>query len=69
MYVNMGKAIAVYERQLLPAASRFDNYVADLTAGRASDQLTADEVGTHVSRLSSWPVCWGPCRSHQTTGR
>ena len=44
VYVNIGKAIAAYERQILPAASRFDSYVADLTAGRASDQLTADEV-------------------------
>ena len=27
VYVNLGKAIAAYERQLKPAASRFDNYV------------------------------------------
>jgi cytochrome c peroxidase len=44
VYVNMGKAIAAYERQLLPAPTRFDAYVEDVVAGRASSQLTADEV-------------------------
>ena len=44
VYVNMGKAIAAYERQILPTPTRFDAYVEDLSAGRASTQLTADVV-------------------------
>jgi cytochrome c peroxidase len=44
VYVNMGKAIAAYERQLLPGPSRFDAYVEDVSAGRSSSQLTPDEV-------------------------
>ena len=47
VYVNMGKAIAAYERQLKPAASRFDNYVK---AALENDEkqmgktMTAEEV-------------------------
>jgi cytochrome c peroxidase len=44
VYVNMGKAIAAYERQLLPGPSRLDAYVDDIVAGRPSSQLTPDEV-------------------------
>jgi cytochrome c peroxidase len=44
VYVNMGKAIAAYERQLVPGPSRFDAYVDDVAAGRSSSQLTPDEV-------------------------
>jgi cytochrome c peroxidase len=44
IYVNMGKAIAAYERQLLPGPSRFDAYVDDVVAGRTSSQLTSDEI-------------------------
>jgi len=47
VYVNMGKAIAAYERLILPAPSRFDNYVEallnnDKKAMQAA--LTDDEV-------------------------
>src|SRR5919205_2288454 len=34
IYVNMGKAIPAYERQLLPGPSRFDAYVEDVSAGQ-----------------------------------
>jgi cytochrome c peroxidase len=44
VYVNLGKAIAAYERQIVPGPSRFDGYVADVLAGRQSSQLTPDEV-------------------------
>jgi cytochrome c peroxidase len=44
VYVNMGKAIAAYERQLLPGPSRFDAYVEDISDGRPSSQLTPDEI-------------------------
>ena len=47
IYVNMGKAIAAYERHLVPGASRFDTYVdAVLKNDYASaDQiLTSDEI-------------------------
>lgn len=47
VYVNMGKAIAAYERLIMPAPSRFDNYVEallnnDKVAMKAA--LTNDEV-------------------------
>jgi cytochrome c peroxidase len=47
VYVNMGKAIAAYERLIMPAPSRFDQYVEallndDKKAMRAA--LNADEV-------------------------
>jgi len=47
VYVNMGKAIAAYERLIMPAPSRFDQYVdallkKDKQAMRAA--LTADEL-------------------------
>ncbi|MBK8618261.1 MAG: cytochrome-c peroxidase [Anaerolineales bacterium] len=47
VYVNMGKAIAAYERLIMPAPSRFDTYVEallkdDKTAMKAA--LTSDEV-------------------------
>jgi cytochrome c peroxidase len=45
VYVNIGKAIAAYERRLQYAPSRFDRYVEALDAGRgAGDVLTRDEV-------------------------
>jgi cytochrome c peroxidase len=37
VYVNMGKAIASYERQLTPGPARFDAYVADMAAGRQDE--------------------------------
>jgi cytochrome c peroxidase len=45
VYVNLGKAIAAYERRLQPGPARFDRYAARLLAdGRAPDSiLTADE--------------------------
>ncbi|HEX8253623.1 MAG TPA: cytochrome-c peroxidase, partial [Thermoanaerobaculia bacterium] len=46
VYVNIGKAIAAYERRLQFGASRFDRYVETLSdSGRApEDVLTRDEV-------------------------
>ncbi|HEX7151605.1 MAG TPA: cytochrome c peroxidase [Thermoanaerobaculia bacterium] len=46
VYVNIGKAIAAYERRLQYGASRFDRYVDALVAsGRApADVLTRDEL-------------------------
>lgn len=45
IYVNIGKAIAAYERRLQFGESRFDRYVAALTEGRApTGVLTPDEV-------------------------
>lgn len=47
VYVNMGKAIAAYERLIMPAPSRFDQYVDALLKGdKAAMQaaLTDDEV-------------------------
>ena len=40
VYVNMGKAIAAYERALLPGETRFDRYVR----GGATSGLTEDEI-------------------------
>lgn len=46
VYVNIGKAIAAYERRLQPAPSRFDRYVDSLGADGRGDAgiLTADEL-------------------------
>lgn len=45
VFVNMGKAIAAYERRIEFGPSRFDRYVDDLVAHRRSDGiLTDDEV-------------------------
>jgi cytochrome c peroxidase len=46
-FANIGKAIAAFERTLIPAASRFDNYVAAVTNGDHEEQealFTDDEV-------------------------
>lgn len=46
VFVNLGKAIAAYERTLQFGASRFDRYVEQLSNGRPipdGDDLTADE--------------------------
>lgn len=46
-FANAGKAIAAYERLLVPGRSRFDDYVARLSAGDsagAAALLDADEV-------------------------
>ncbi len=45
-YANLGKAIAAYERKILPGRARFDDYVAALDAGnlpQANSILSADE--------------------------
>ena len=47
IYANMGKAIAAYERLIMPGASRFDAYVEALSAGdaqQAEQILSADEA-------------------------
>jgi len=47
VFADVGKAIAAYERTLLPAPSRFDRYVGHLLAGDAEAAgrvLDADEV-------------------------
>jgi cytochrome c peroxidase len=45
MFVNIGKAIAAYERRIEFGASRFDQYVAATTTGRPGPSiLTDDEV-------------------------
>lgn len=45
MFSNLGKAIAAFERTLLPASSRFDDYVAAVVAGDEEQQaaLFTDE--------------------------
>lgn len=44
-FANIGKALAAYERLLLPGRSRFDDYVAALLAGdsRQQDALFSDD--------------------------
>ena len=47
VFVNMGKAIAAYERLIMPAPSRFDRYVEALINGDTRSMngaLTSDEV-------------------------
>jgi cytochrome c peroxidase len=47
IYANLGKAIAAYERRIMPGSSRFDRYVESLLAGNTAAMrtaLTQDEV-------------------------
>jgi cytochrome c peroxidase len=46
IYVNIGKSIAAYERQLNPGESRFDQYVEAVLNNdpSADDMLTPDEI-------------------------
>ena len=47
VFVNLGKAIAAYERKLMPAPSRFDNYAQAVLKGtpaKPEDRLTEDET-------------------------
>ena len=44
IFVNIGKAIAAYERRLLPGPTRFDNYAEALSRGEESDEFSYDEV-------------------------
>jgi len=47
VYANIGKAIAAYERKIVPGPSRFDQYVEALTTGDTAAMqatLTPDEV-------------------------
>jgi cytochrome c peroxidase len=45
VFVNIGKAIAAYERRLEPGASRFDRYVAAVSGHQPADGiLTGDEI-------------------------
>jgi cytochrome c peroxidase len=47
LYANMGKAIAAYERQIMPGPSRFDRYVEALLKGdnsAARSALAPEEV-------------------------
>ena len=46
-FANVGKAIAAFERLLMPSPSRFDDYVAALLDGNEDEQaeaLTTDEI-------------------------
>jgi len=43
VFVNIGKAIAAYERRIEFGASRFDKYVAALTSGQAQQSILTDE--------------------------
>jgi len=47
MFSNLGKALAAFERTIMPTTSRFDNYVAAVVAGDVEQQamlLTDDEI-------------------------
>ena len=44
IFVNIGKAIAAYERRLLPGPTRFDNYAEALSRGEESSEFSYDEV-------------------------
>src|SRR5690242_4739411 len=51
-FANVGKAIAAYERRIMPGPAKFDRYVDATLAGRSpapQDELTLDESqGLHV---------------------
>ncbi|PCI81390.1 MAG: cytochrome-c peroxidase [SAR86 cluster bacterium] len=41
-FANLGKAIAAYERKLLPGRTRFDDYVAQMLAGSVDDSALSN---------------------------
>jgi cytochrome c peroxidase len=43
VFVNVGKAIAAFERRIEFGASRFDGYVSEVTAGRSGDGILNDQ--------------------------
>lgn len=43
VFVNIGKAIAAYERQITPRPSRFDRYVGALTSGESGRGILAED--------------------------
>ena len=43
VFVNIGKAIAAYERRIQFGASRFDKYVAAVTAGQSHQSILAED--------------------------
>ncbi len=43
-FANVGKALAAYERLLMPGPSRFDRYVESLSTGDEEDLFTNDEL-------------------------
>lgn len=44
VFANVGKALAAFERTVMPTASRFDDYVAEIAAGEGSQLFTDDEI-------------------------
>lgn len=52
-FANIGKAIAAYERTLMPSASRFDQYVALLSATNKGD-TNASEAASSFSNDEIW---------------
>jgi cytochrome c peroxidase len=44
IFANVGKAIAAYERLLMPGPSRFDAYVESVIAGEVSKMFSNDEI-------------------------
>jgi cytochrome c peroxidase len=60
-FANIGKAIAAYERRIMPGPAKFDRYVDAIIAGRTpapQDDLTLDErQGLHVFISDSLGRC------------
>lgn len=50
-FANLGKAIAAYERTLMPGASRFDRYVAAVTGAPHADAQALTEAEVRGLRL------------------
>jgi cytochrome c peroxidase len=44
VFANIGKAIAAFERTILPMPTRFDAYASALGSGRSANILTGDEI-------------------------
>jgi len=42
VFANLGKAIAAYERKILPGRTRFDDYVSQLVAGSSDDNALSN---------------------------
>lgn len=42
VFANLGKAIAAYERKIMPGRTRFDDYVSQVVAGSADDSFLSN---------------------------
>ena len=63
VFSNIGKAIAAFERTLMPERSLFDSYADAIANGEATDDIPTDQVSSHAIGLAQNDPfnCLGAC--------